>query len=192
MAIGLGRKTVIRPSIQSEDRTPSRRRAHAAPPHWRLAGRALWLLASLVHVQAIARAVGFGEAGVEWFRAGVLLVGMAFCLLKVADVAAFRLKPGWRPWLVGLLTLILIHAGMMPGLHDSVADVWAAGTMGTAALAWTRPVLAHVLKRLDRAGRYRPRLILPLVGLASDWLPPIRRLLLCRLIVTPRAPPRAA
>ncbi len=192
MVIGLGRKTVIRPSIQSEDRTPSRRRAHAAPPRRWLAGRALWLLASLVHVQAIARAVGFGEAGAEWFRAGVLLVGMAFCLLKVADVAALRLKPGWRPWLVGLLALVLIHAGMMPGLNDSVADVWAAGTLGTTALAWIRPRLARVLKRLDRVRRDRPRLILPLVGLPSDWLPSIRRLLLCRLIVTPRAPPRTA
>lgn len=179
---------MIRAVIQSEDRTPPKRRARVAP----LVKRAFWVLAALAHVQAIARAVGFGETGADWLRAGMMLAGMAFCLLKVADVAALRPQPGWRPWLVGVLALVLIHAGMMPGLHDSVADVWAAGAMGTTALAWIRPSLAHVLKRMDRAPCDRPRLILPLVGLASEWLLPSRRLLLCRLIVTPRAPPRTA
>ena len=152
LAVGLGREAVIRPVIQSEDRTLPKRRAWAAP----LVKRAFWLLAALAHVQAVARAVGFGETGSDWLRAGMLLAGMAFCLLKVADVAALRPKPGWRPWLVGVLALILIHVGMMPGLHDSVADVWAAGAMGTTALASIRPRLAHVLKRLDRAPCDRP------------------------------------
>jgi len=186
--VGLGRDDVIRPVIQSDNRTPPNRRARAAP----LVRRAFWVLAALAHVQGIVRAVGFGETGAEWLRAGVLLVGMAFCLLKVADLAALRPKPGWRPWLVGVLALILIHVGMMPELHDSVADVWAASAMGTTALAWIRPSLAHVLKRVDRTTWDRPRLISPLVGFASEWLLPGRRLLLCRLIVTPRAPPRTA
>jgi len=146
----------------------------------------------LVHVQAAARAIGFGETGADWLRVGMLLAGMAFCLLKVADVAALRPKPGWRPWLVGLLALVLIHVGMMPGLHDSVADVWVAGAMGTTALAWIRPSLAHVLKRVDRVPCDRPRLLLSLVGLTSEWLLPRCWLLLCRIIVTPRPPPRTA
>ena len=37
-------------------------------------------------------AIGIGDAGADWLRAAVLLAGMAFCFLKVADVAALRLK----------------------------------------------------------------------------------------------------
>lgn len=152
-------------------------------------GRMLWVCAALAHVGGIARAVAVDG---NWLRAVVLLLGTAFCVLKVADLAVLRLKPGWRPRLVGLLALVLVHAGMMPGLHDSVAEVWAAGSMGTTALVWLRPRVAHVLKHRRRSCRVRVDRELPLIGRIVDCAILLNRPARALARAGPRAPPRLA
>lgn len=159
-----------------------------------LVHRFFWLLAALAHLQAVLRALAVTDASSagadSWLRAFLMSIGVVFCILKVADLAILRVKPGWRPRLIAILALLLIHVGMMPGLHDTVADVWALGTMGTTALAWSRPLFVRLSDRL--AWFCRDSHGFPFHHIArwlGDFFTPHIPVLI-RSAVAPRAPPR--
>jgi hypothetical protein len=113
----------------------------------RAAGRAFWALGAVAHVPAV-----LGLLAADWsqgdgvIRALLLVIGLAFCVLKVADWSMLRVNPGWRGRVLCLLALALLHVGLIPQLDREDVDFCLTTTTGISALV----VLTYVA--VDRGG----------------------------------------
>ncbi len=110
-------------------------------------------MGAVAHIPAV-----LGLFAADWsggdgvIRALLLVIGLAFCLLKVLDWAPLRTSPGWRSRLVCVLALGLLHVGLIPQLEREAADFCLTTTTGVSALV----VLSHCA--VDRGGTPdRPR-----------------------------------
>jgi hypothetical protein len=137
---------------------------------WRL----MWLAAGLSHVVAVLRDGLGGDAPLTFDRGVMLLLGVAYCALKVLDVPWLRVRSGWRAKCACLLILVLLHVGMLRGTGIEVPDAWLVSTTLSAALLVVfhlRDPLARVIARL---GRDTARHALERSRFASWWQAPIQ------------------
>lgn len=102
--------------------------------------RAFWSAGVLAHVPAVVRLAAADWSGFEHvIRAGMLVVGLAFCLLKVLDWSALRVRPGWRSGVICAVALALLHIGCLPGVDEASTELCLVTTTGASAaavLAW--------------------------------------------------------
>jgi len=83
-------------------------------------GRVLWTALLAIHVGAVPAALSrlalSSDATLDAysvFRFGGLLLAATFCLLKIADVAWLRIRPGWRGAVSMAVVVALLHAGAL-------------------------------------------------------------------------------
>lgn len=165
--------------------------------------RMVWVVLLAIHAGAVPMAVRglpfFSEGSVDAysvFRFGGLLVAAAFCLLKVADVAWLRVRPGRSGSLSIAVVLALLHAGTIQRVRDGEIAVTPSQVgvflfVGTSlqidlARRSIRILVAELRATHDRTAADRP-----LSGAAAFSLRSRRPLDPNRFIVplAPRPPP---
>ena len=177
-----------------------RRRSGGVP---RTAGATLfWLAMFLLHVPGLLASLEALLTGStsDLFLAGVRVVGLSlsagFFLLKMADVAWLRLRPGWRSFVAALIATAVLHVGMLERAVDSelacspaqMGVVLFVGAAGQAVRLGKR--LRALQDALPRSGARKP-------ALEACWQRMVHCTLPLPLIACvpsysgPRAPPHA-
>lgn len=99
---------------------------HDPSPFLTAPKRLFWLVMLLFHVGAIRSAwTALTDPSVtpDWALGGirltVLIASAAFFALKIADVAALRLKSGWRPLVASIVVVALLHINVLDRAVES-------------------------------------------------------------------------
>lgn len=108
--------------------------------------RAFWVFMIVLHVMFVRSAWASMHLGLEGatlfdaaVRIGGLCLSLLFFLLKLADVAWLRLKPGWRSMLVSLVLVVFVHANV---LEQAAQDDWHAAPVKLGAVVGLAAVVA--------------------------------------------------
>lgn len=175
-------------------------------PFLTVSKRFFWLVMLLFHVGAIRSAWSAltGSSGTpDWalggMRLSILVASAAFFALKMVDVAALRLKSGWRPLVASIVVVALLHVNVLDRAVESdspytPAPLAAMALVGALVESSTlRRGLVRLSTRIlgDDSGVRR---VTPPPGFASHHVDrasvPYPFTLFCGLLL-PRPPPAA-
>lgn len=175
-------------------------------PILRASKRLFWLVMLLFHVGAI-RAAWSGlfdpTAAPDWalggIRLAVLIASAAFFALKIADVAALRLKSGWKPLVASIVVVALLHVNVLERAVESdspysPAPIAAMAIVGALVESSTlRRGLVRLSARLFRDESVRCRSAVPSIlasrRTARERIP--YQLMSISGLLLPRPPPVA-
>ncbi len=159
-----------------------------------LVRRAFWAIMLAAHTPAWLAALGLRAGGNEEFdalRTAGLTLSQVLFVLALIEVRWLRLKPGRRTWLVLLLSIALLHAGVVERtLRDAPhAELAIPAEVGFLACIAAVVAVAYVFRIGRSSGDgVRPRLSRLTLQSLQAYLPP-RFLLLVSAVSVNRAPP---
>lgn len=166
--------------------------------------RLFWLCMLLAHVGGVRSALMSlfqPVPGVDWglglARMLILVASTIFFVLKIADVACLRLKPGWRTWVMSTVVIALLHVQVMNratgvdldvSRSAPVAILVLGGLLDSQTLRRILRRLLSVFRRMEKPGIFA----LNIREYARHWMiesvPPNKVHFVVGLL-TPRPPP---
>lgn len=166
--------------------------------------RLFWLCMLLAHAGGVRSALMSlvqPVADIDWglglARMLILVASTIFFVLKIADVACLRLKPGWRTWVVSTVVIALLHVQVMnrvTGVHPDVSQsapvaiLVLGGLLDSQTLRRILRRLLSVFRRMEKPGITTLNIREHARHWILEFVPPHRVYFVVGLL-TPRPPP---